>query len=102
MSELNGNLLVAQSGGPTSVINASLAGVIQEAGKHECIEEIYGGGKGILGILNEGLIDFNEQKAKTIQGLRYTPSAGLRTCPDQLAFQDEPQNAHHDMDLPFL
>jgi 6-phosphofructokinase 1 len=38
MAELNGNLLVAQSGGPTSVINASVAGVITEAGHHECIE----------------------------------------------------------------
>jgi len=53
MTELTGNLLVAQSGGPTAVINASLAGVIQEAGRHECIEEIYGGLNGILGILNE-------------------------------------------------
>ena len=43
MAELVGNLLVAQSGGPTAVINASVAGVIQEAGKHEAIEEIYGG-----------------------------------------------------------
>ena len=41
---LVGNLLVAQSGGPTAVINASIAGVIQEAGKHmDNIEEIYGG-----------------------------------------------------------
>ena len=52
MAELVGNLLVGQSGGPTAVINASLAGVIQEAGKHECIEEIYGGLNGILGMLN--------------------------------------------------
>src|SRR6266849_4424548 len=69
MAELVGNLLVAQSGGPTAVINASLAGVIQEAGRHECIEEIYGGASGILGILNEDLIDINEEKAKTIEGL---------------------------------
>ena len=42
---LVGNLLVGQSGGPTAVINASVAGVIQEAGKHpEQIEEIFGGG----------------------------------------------------------
>jgi len=46
MPELVGNLLVGQSGGPTSVINASLAGVIQEAGRHECIEEIFGGANG--------------------------------------------------------
>ena len=62
MSELVGNLLVAQSGGPTSVINASLAGVVEEAGKHvNAIEEIYGGLNGIYGILKEDLIDFNEE-----------------------------------------
>jgi 6-phosphofructokinase len=101
MSELNGNLLVAQSGGPTSVINASLAGVIQEAGKHECIEEIYGGANGILGILNEELIDINEQKAKTIQGLRYTPAAVLGTCRYKLDFKKKPEKAAQDMERLF-
>ena len=62
MAELVGHLLVAQSGGPTSVINASVAGVIREAGKHGLIEEIYGGLNGIYGILNEDLIDLNEEK----------------------------------------
>jgi 6-phosphofructokinase 1 len=80
MAELVGNLLVAQSGGPTSVINSSLAGVIQEAGRHEFIEEIYGGANGILGILNEDLIDLNDEKTKSIAGLRYTPAAALGTC----------------------
>jgi ATP-dependent phosphofructokinase / diphosphate-dependent phosphofructokinase len=101
MSELNGNLLVAQSGGPTSVINASLAGVIQEAGKHECIEEIYGGANGILGILNEDFIDINEQKAKTIQGLRYTPAAALGTCRYKLDFKKKPEKAAQDLDRLF-
>jgi 6-phosphofructokinase len=101
MSELNGNLLVAQSGGPTSVINASLAGVIQEAGKHECIEEIYGGANGILGILNEEFVDINEQKAKTIQGLRYTPAAALGTCRYKLDFKKKPEKAAQDMDRLF-
>ncbi len=101
MSELVGNLLVAQSGGPTSVINASLAGVIQEAGKHECIEEIYGGANGILGILNEDFIDINEQKAKTIQGLRYTPAAALGTCRYKLDFKKNPNKAAQDMERLF-
>ncbi len=79
MAELVGNLLVAQSGGPTAVINASVAGVVQEAGRHEFIEEIYGGLNGILGILNEELIDLNDEKAKTIEGLKYTPAAALGT-----------------------
>jgi len=101
MAELVGNLLVAQSGGPTSVINASLAGVIQEAGKHESIEEIYGGANGILGILNEELIDINEQKAKTIQGLRYTPAAALGTCRYKLDFKKKPEKAAQDMERLF-
>src|SRR3982750_1782206 len=101
MSELVGNLLVAQSGGPTSVINASLAGVISEAGRHECIEEIYGGANGILGILNEDFIDINEQKAKTITGLRYTPAAALGTCRYKLDFKKDPEKAAKDMDRLF-
>src|SRR5712672_4108015 len=101
MAELVGNLLVAQSGGPSSVINASLAGVIQEAGKHECIEEIYGGANGILGILNEELVDINEQKAKTIQGLRYTPAATLGTCRYKLDFKKKPEKAAQDMERLF-
>src|SRR5580765_6096558 len=101
MAELTGNLLVAQSGGPSSVINASLAGVIQEAGKHEGIEEIYGAANGILGILNEELVDINEQKAKTIQGLRYTPAAALGTCRYKLDFKKKPDAAAQDMERLF-
>ena len=101
MAELVGNLLVAQSGGPTSVINASLAGVIQQAGHHECIEEIYGGANGILGILNEELIDINDEKAKTIAGLRYTPAAALGTCRYKIDFNKKPDKAMQDMERLF-
>ena len=97
MAELVGNLLVAQSGGPTAVINASIAGVIQEAGKHEFIEEIYGGLNGILGILNEDLIDLNEEKAKSIEGLKYTPAAALGTCRYKVDFKKKPERAAQDM-----
>ncbi len=101
MAELVGNLLVAQSGGPTSVINSSLAGVIQEAGHHEAIEEIYGGANGILGILNEDLIDLNDEKVKTIDGLRYTPAAALGTCRYKIDFNKKPEKAAQDMDRLF-
>ena len=101
MAELVGNLLVAQSGGPTAAINASIAGVIQEAGKHDCIEEIYGGLNGILGILNEELIDINEEKAKTIEGLKYTPAAALGTCRYKIDFKKKPDQAARDMDRLF-
>jgi len=70
MAELVGNLLVAQSGGPTAVINSSVAGIVQEAGKHEFIEEIYGGLNGILGILNDDLVDLNDEKARAIEALK--------------------------------
>jgi ATP-dependent phosphofructokinase / diphosphate-dependent phosphofructokinase len=101
MAELPGNLLVAQSGGPTAVINASLAGVVQEAGRNECIQEIYGGANGILGILNEDLIDINEEKAKTIEALRYTPAAALGTCRYKIDFKGKPEKAAADMDRLF-
>ncbi len=98
---MTGNLLVAQSGGPTAVINSSLAGVIQEAGRHECIEEIYGGANGILGILNEDLVDINEERVKTIEGLRYTPGAALGTCRYKIDFKRNPEKAAKDMDRLF-
>ncbi len=101
MSDLVGNLLVAQSGGPTAVINSSLAGVIQEAGRHGVIEEIYGGANGILGILNEELIDINDEKARTINGLRYTPAAALGTCRYKVDFKKKPEQAAKDMDRLF-
>ncbi|WP_309387091.1 6-phosphofructokinase [Cerasicoccus frondis] len=78
--ELTGNVLVAQSGGPTAVINASLAGVVTEALNHGCIEEIYGGLNGIQGILNEELIDLAEESQQAIRGLRYTPASALGSC----------------------
>lgn len=101
MAELNGNLLVAQSGGPTCVINASVAGVITEAGRHLCIEEIYGGLNGIYGILNEELVDLGDEKAKTIEGLRHTPAAALGTCRYKINFDKKPEQAARDMDRLF-
>ena len=95
--ELVGNLLVAQSGGPTSVINASLAGVVSEAGKNFCIEEIYGGLNGIYGILREELIDFNEETNHAIEGLKYTPAAALGTCRYKVDFTKKPEQAKMDM-----
>jgi 6-phosphofructokinase 1 len=98
MADLVGNLLVAQSGGPTSVINASVLGVITEAGKNmDQIEEIYGGKNGILGVLNEELIDINEEKQSTIEALRHTPGAALGTCRYKINFDKDPEAADRDM-----
>ncbi|MCX6898393.1 MAG: 6-phosphofructokinase [Verrucomicrobia bacterium] len=86
MADLVGNCIVAQSGGPTAVINASVAGVIEEAYKHEQIEEVYGALNGILGVLNEQIMDLSEEKNSTIKGLLYTPAAALGSCRHKLAF----------------
>jgi 6-phosphofructokinase 1 len=102
MAQLVGNLLVAQSGGPTAVINASVAGVITEAGKHpDAIEEIYGGCNGIFGILNEQLIDIQEEKSSVLEGLKHTPAAALGTCRYKLDFKKKPERAARDMDRLF-
>lgn len=102
MSQLVGNLLVAQSGGPTSAINASIAGVIREAGRHpDHIEEIYGGLNGIYGILNEELVDIQDEKQSTIDALCHTPAAALGTCRYKIDFKGNPEQASKDMDRLF-
>ena len=89
MAELVGNVLVGQSGGPTSVINASVAGIIAEALNHECIEEIYGGLNGVLGILHEDLIDLAAESQQQIRALKHTPGAALGTCRYKLKKQSD-------------
>ena len=75
------NLFYAQSGGVTSVINASACGVVETARKHkDKIGKIYAGKSGILGALREELIDTGKESAKSIAGLKYTPSGAFGSC----------------------
>ncbi|HXG08194.1 MAG TPA: 6-phosphofructokinase [Gemmataceae bacterium] len=78
--QLRGNAVVAQSGGPTAVINASACGVIQECLRQSAIADIYGANNGILGIVHEDLFDLRAESAETIEGLRRTPSAAIGSC----------------------
>ncbi|MDB6168300.1 MAG: phosphofructokinase [Verrucomicrobia bacterium] len=80
MAELAGNVLVGQSGGPTAVVNASVAGIIAEALNHDCVEEIYGSLNGVLGLLQEDLIDLASESQQQIRALRHTPGAALGSC----------------------
>ena len=89
MAELAGNILVGQSGGPTSVINASVAGVVTEALNHGCIEEIYGSLNGVLGILQEDLIDLASESQQQIRALRHSPGAALGTVRYKLKKQQD-------------
>jgi 6-phosphofructokinase 1 len=101
MAELFGNLLVAQSGGPTAVINASVAGVVQQARQYPFMQNIYGGLNGILGILRENLIDLNQEPPATIQALKHTPAAALGTCRYKIDFKRKPDRAALEMDRLF-
>ncbi|MDR3110846.1 MAG: diphosphate--fructose-6-phosphate 1-phosphotransferase [Planctomycetaceae bacterium] len=75
------NLLVAQSGGPTCVINSSLRGVIDASRMFDCIGTVYGAIHGIEGVLKEELLDLSSQAADEVALLRYTPVAGsIGTC----------------------
>ena len=85
------NVVVAQSGGPTAVINASLLGVYRQAIATESIDTVYGSLNGIEGILNDRLVNLNEQLESPEQQmlLRQTPSAALRSCRYKLPDADK-------------
>jgi 6-phosphofructokinase 1 len=75
------NAIIAQSGGPTCVINSSLRGVIDASREFDNIGVVYGAIHGIEGVLKEELINLSEQPEEEIALLRYTPVAGsIGTC----------------------
>jgi 6-phosphofructokinase 1 len=75
------NLVVAQSGGPTPVINSSLRGIIETARDSQAIGTVYGAWHGIEGVLKEELLDLSAQPAEEVALLRFTPAAGsIGTC----------------------
>jgi 6-phosphofructokinase 1 len=86
---LRGQALVAQSGGPTTVINASACGVIQEAQRQPRITGILGANNGILGVLEEDLFDLGVESPQTIEGLRSTPSSAIGSCRYKLGQLDK-------------
>ncbi len=81
MAGLKGKCVIAQSGGPTAVINASACGVIQEALKYSgTFTGVYGANNGILGVLTEDLFDLARESSANIEGLKTTPAAALGSC----------------------
>jgi len=77
MKQLKGALLFGQSGGPTSVINASAAGVLLEALDNELITEVYAAEHGIKGILEERLFDIRQEERHELELLKHTPSSAF-------------------------
>ena len=75
------NLLYAQSGGVTPVINATACGVIETARAHrDRIGKVLAGKDGIIGVLREDLIDTSRESRANIQGLRHTPGGAFGSC----------------------
>ena len=77
MEKLVGACMFGQSGGPSSVINSSAAGVFTEALKQDCITAVYGAAHGIKGVLNEEFYDISKEDVKELMLLKNTPSSAL-------------------------
>jgi len=80
MNKLKGACIIGQSGGPTSVINASAYGVIKTALECEDITAVYGAEHGIKGVLNDRLFDMGKEDPAELELLKYTPSSALGSC----------------------
>lgn len=85
MSVLIGNAIFGQSGGPTSVINASAAGVFTEALKQDCIPKVFGAAHGIKGILEERFYDIGCEDPMELELMKTTPSSALGSVRYKLA-----------------
>ena len=89
MSELKGACIIGQSGGPTSVINASAYGVIRTALDSGSITNVYGAEHGIKGVLTDRLFDMSMEDPKELELLKYTPSSALGSCRYKMKDPDE-------------
>jgi 6-phosphofructokinase len=83
-----GSLLIGQSGGATAVINASLAGAVQEALRSDQLDGIYGALHGIEGVLERQIIDLRRENHETWSQVLATPSAALGSCRYKLKPED--------------
>lgn len=73
----NGKVLIAQSGGPTAVINQTLAGIVLEAKKYVQVSRIYGALRGVEGIVNEEFLDLTQETTHNLEQVALTPSSAL-------------------------
>jgi 6-phosphofructokinase 1 len=87
---MKGNAIIGQFGGPTSVINSSLCGLIQEGLKSKKVEKVLGMRFGIQGFMQDEIFDLGKEDFQVIEGLRQTPSSALGSCRYTLKDQDFP------------
>ncbi len=79
----SGKILVAQGGGPTAVINQSLAGVVLEARRFGEVSRVYGARHGVRGIVNEDLVDLSQETAANLERVAATPASALGSTRDK-------------------
>ncbi len=89
MEKLKGACIIGQSGGPTSVINASAYGAIKTALECEDITNVYAACNGIRGVLDDCLIDMGKEDPEELAFMKYTPSSALGSCRYKLKNPDE-------------
>ena len=80
MNLLKGACIIGQSGGPTSVINASAYGAIRTALDSDAITAVYGAAHGIKGVLNDCLYDMSKESPEELKLMLTTPSSALGSC----------------------
>ncbi len=81
--ELEGKVVVAQGGGPTAVINQSLAGVVLESRKFRQVTKVYGAVNGVSGIINENFLDLTQETTHNLEQVAVTPSSALGSTRDK-------------------
>jgi ATP-dependent phosphofructokinase / diphosphate-dependent phosphofructokinase len=79
----SGKILVAQGGGPTAVINQSLAGVVLEARRHRDVRLVYGAQHGVRGIVDEDFVDLTRETSHNLELVANTPSSALGSTRDK-------------------
>jgi 6-phosphofructokinase 1 len=80
---LVGKVVVAQGGGPTAVINQSLAGVVLESRKFPQVTSVYGATNGVRGIINEEFVDLTQETTHNLEQVAITPSSALFSTRDK-------------------
>jgi ATP-dependent phosphofructokinase / diphosphate-dependent phosphofructokinase len=81
--KLEGKVVVAQGGGPTAVINQSLAGVVLESRKFNQVTKVYGAVNGVQGIVNEDFFDLTQETTHNLEQVAITPSSALFSTRDK-------------------
>ena len=79
----SGKLVIAEGGGPTAVINQSLAGAVLEARLFPQIERVYGARYGVHGIVNEEFVDLSAESRANLEAIADTPSSALGSTRDK-------------------